>query len=357
VPPVAGDVAVTEIMFNPGPDGCVTDGSGEYFEVTNISIKVLNLNGIYVEDRNTTTGLPSGFGFQVLASVATLPPLYPGQRFVFARDPGAPFGTIPTVHYDFAASVTTPPVDKSQVGSTQMMINNTGVDGLFIATGAFASLGGTIIESVSFNGSATPLTSNIGVSVERMNLFAPWTVSGAGNDNNNCAQPLVTATYGNPDGITCTAMQRGTPGTVNSTDNTGLWPSNFLFDSLTDPNSLSMTIKGPLSMNAGALTFVNTAGPALAGFPYYIGYSLYIPGSSTPIALFVPGNPGSIVLDLFTMDWLGGFTFGPLGVDSPSVPYAPNPSIIGIDLALQALTVDGGGVVQLTNGVKATVAP
>jgi hypothetical protein len=357
VPPVAGDIAVTEIMFNPGPDACVPDINGEYFEIMNISNNLLDLNGIYIEDRNTTTGLPSGFGFQVLASVATLPPLYPGQRFVFARDTGAPFGLIPNVVYDYAVVTGPAPLDKSQVSSTGMMINNTGVDGLFIATGAFASLGGTVIEAVSYNSSAAPLLSNVGVSVERIDIFAPWAVSGVGNDNNNCAQPLLTATYGNPDGIMCTGMQRGTPGAVNSVDTTGLWPRHQVYDSVLFPNIGTITCVGPVSINAGSATFnVTDGGNGLNGLPYYLGYSDDVPGEY-PIALFIPGNPGSFVIDLVSSAYLPAALFDGAGAGTSVVAVPPNPLLIGVKFQLQWIAVGTSPVIVLSHGLRITVSP
>lgn len=357
VPPVAGDLKITEIMFNPGPDACVTDANGEYFEVTNVSTKILDLNGIYFEDRNTTTGLPSGIGFQVLASVATLPPLYPGQRFVFARDAGGPFGTIPVVNYDYAVATGGAPVDKSQVASTGMMLNNTNVDGLFVSTGNFPSMGGTIIESVSYNASAAPLASNVGISAERIDLFANWEVTGASNVNNNVGQPLTTATYGNPDGVTCTGFQRGTPGSANSIDATGLWPHHELYDSVTYPNLGTLTAVGPVSVHAGVATFpVSDGGTGLAGLPYYLGYSDDNP-FEFPIFLAIPGNPGSIVIDVGTSDYLSGYAFDGTGHDTAVVNVPNNPLLAGVKVQLQWLAVGSSPLIVLSNGLRITVSP
>ena len=94
-------------MFNPGPDACVTDNNGEYFEVTNISTHVLDLNGMFVQDFITSDNT----FFQILPSVATLPPLYPGQRFLFCRKGSADSainGGLTNVDYGYAASTSTP---------------------------------------------------------------------------------------------------------------------------------------------------------------------------------------------------------------------------------------------------------
>lgn len=216
VGPSTGDIVISEIMFNPGPDSCVTDANGEYFEITNISNKFLDLNGIYIEDRNVASGNPSGFGFRVSASVAILPILYPGNSFVFARSSNSGAnGDIPIVNYAYAAAGA-PPADKSQTGASQMLLNNSNVDGLFVAVGNFPSMGGSIIESVSYNASLPPLVPNSGISAEREDLNATWAVSGEGNSNNNCSVP--TKTFGS-----CLTLQRGTPGETTLSSNKTEW--------------------------------------------------------------------------------------------------------------------------------------
>jgi hypothetical protein len=353
VAPVAGDIAVTEIMFNPGPDACVTDANGEYFEIMNISCKALDLNGLYFEDRNTTTGLPSGFGFQVLASVATLPTLYPGQFFIFARSGNSLVnGGIPTVHYVYASTSTTPPVDKSQVGSTQMMFNNTNVDGLFIATGNFASLGGTVIESVSYNASVTPLTPNSGISAERIDPYTAWAVSGTGGTtNNNCIQSTVT--FG-----PCSPSQKGTPGARGATTVT-MWPSNSIYDSVSFPNTGILTGPEPVSVGVGNVSFEAQGGINLAGQFFSFGYADNNP-FEFPFSFFIAGNPGSIVIDLGTAAYLDdpSYQFDINGNCTFSVGVPNNPLIIGLTFQLQWLSFDPNAFQLIgSNGLYVLACP
>ncbi|MBL8692529.1 MAG: lamin tail domain-containing protein [Planctomycetes bacterium] len=361
VAPVAGDIAVSEIMFNPGPEVCVTDADGEYFEIVNISNKALDLNGIYVEDRNATTGLPTGVGFQVLPSVATLPTLYPGQSFVFVRHAtgNGPLPIAPA--YVYAATTTTAPGDKSQVGSGQMNLNNSGMDGLFIAVGNFASLGGTIIEEVSYNASSTPLTPNSGIAAERINLFAPWQVSQTVNPNdtnNNVGQAIISALYGVPNGTTCLLQQRGTPGSRNSIDTTSwIQPNHYSsFNDSLNQNTGTLIPTAPASVNASGLQLAVGGGPANGS--YSLGYGTALP--ELYINLFIPGNPGAILLDLNTAAYLSdpSFLTDGSGNGSINIPLSSNPGLVGLTFSFQWIALDFNTFqVLLSNGLTVTLAP
>lgn len=53
----AGDIIVTEIMANPD---AVSDASGEWFEITNVSSGTLNINGLVISDNGTDLHTVSG---------------------------------------------------------------------------------------------------------------------------------------------------------------------------------------------------------------------------------------------------------------------------------------------------------
>ncbi len=347
---VAGDIAVSEIMFNPGPEACVTDANGEWFEVTNISCKELDLNGLSFEDRNTTTGLPSGFGFTVKASVATLPSLFPGQSFVFARSSDTLVnGGLTPVDYVYAATTTTPAVDGSQVGSSQMFLNNSNIDGLFVATGGLASGSGTVIEAVTYNASAAPLTPNSGLAAERKNLFVAM-------DSTNANVAQSTAVYG-----PCTPANQGTPGATNTQDMT-TWVSNSAFytsfnDSL-NQNTGTLTPITPTSVGNSPLKYRLTGGPANAN--YFFMYA-DLPGELY-ISLFLPGNPGAFLIDIATSaalnDGSAMFFLDGSGNGNFEIPVPNDPLIIGKNFTTQWLALDSGtGMLIFSNGVTLTVCP
>lgn len=363
VAPAAGDIAVSEIMFNPGPEACVTDNNGEYFEITNISCKVLDLNGIFIQDATITAGVPAPTGvfFRVHPSVATLPSLYPGQRFLFCRknDPLVN-GGLSNVDYWYAAPAAAP-ADNSQIGSTSMNLNNgsTG-DGLFITVGGPAIVpspnpngyvAGTVIESVSYIATAAPfLLSGSATAGERIDLFAPMQIGGGANSANLAVSTTVNSTGCAPD-----TTYVGTPRLRNSVDTTS-WPVNVNYDSLNFPNSGVFNAVTPLSIGAGSAEFVLSGGPA--GFPYYVGYADNTNGASEfPISLFVPGQLGSINIDLFTASYLSGFTFNGSGGDSLVLPLPNDNALIALKFELQWLAVDGLANFVLSNGIRVEVCP
>lgn len=349
VAPSAGDIAITEIMFNPGAEACVTDANGEYFEVLNISSKALDLNGIYFEDRNTTTGNPSGVGFQVLGSVAVLPTLYPGQYFLFARSGNTSLnGGLPTPHYVYAATTAAAPVDKSQVGSGAMFLNNSNQDGLFVSTGNFPSMGGIIIEAVVYNASQAPLTPNAGISAERVDPFQPWTSTATSNTNS--AQPGVAAAFG-------PCIQRGTPGAVNNTSSVINWPTNSTYDSVFFPNSGVLNAPNPVSVGVGSVILKAAGGLNLAGQVFTFGYADNNPFEA-PLAVFIPGNPGSIVIDLATAGFLDdpSYLFDANGDSTFAVAVPNNPLLVNMQFQLQWLSFDPVNFILVgSNGKLVTV--
>jgi hypothetical protein len=357
VPPVAGDLAVSELMFNPGPDACVTDNNGEYFEVTNISTHVLDLNGMFVQDFITSDNT----FFQILPSVATLPPLYPGQRFLFCRKGSADSainGGLTNVDYGYAASTSTPPADRSQVGSAQMNLGNSSTgDGIRLSVGGplvvpspnpNGYVAGTLVEIATVVVTSAPFTSSgSGQAAERIDLFQPMQFTGSVNSSNLA---LSTVVHAMPCG---TSTFVGTPREANSVDNTS-WPSNTNYDSVSFPNSGTLKFTSPVSVGAGVATFKVTGGPTLAGLPYYLGYA----GDTLfeiSIDTFLPGNPGSIVIDLNTAVYVAGFSFDGSSANSSSIAIPNNPLLVGAQFDLQWLALDPTLLIILSNGVRITI--
>lgn len=357
VPPIAGDLAVSELMFNPGPDLCVTDNNGEYFELTNISTKVLDLNGIFVQDYVTST--PTFF--QVLPSVATLPPLYPGQRFLFARTAAAATnGGLTNVDYPYQVLVNPAPVDFSQVGVGSMNLGNgnTG-DGIRISVGGPLDLPvpagyvqGTEIARATVCVTSAPFTSSgSGQAAERIDLFAPMEFTPGSPLVNSPNLAVSTTSNLMPCG---TNSFFGTPRLPNSVDNSS-WPTNVNYDSLTYANTGTLRFTSPVSVGVGSATFKVDGGASLAGLPYNIGFSDDVPGEY-PIELFLPGNPGSIVIDLPSSGWINNYaSFDGTGKHSNAIPVPANPLLIGLSFQLQWLAVDTNVTIVCSNGVRVTV--
>lgn len=359
VAPVAGDLAISEIMNNPGIDACVTDNNGEWFEITNISTKVLDLNGIFIGDGVT----PTAAFFRTMPVVATIPDVYPGQAIVFARRASALVnGGVSNVVYEYAA-VGTAPADNSQIGSTAMNLNN-GADGIHISVGGPLTLPspnpngyvlGTEIEAVTYDSSQAPYTSGgNATAAERKDLFAPMTFT-AGAPNVNSAN-LAISTNGfhtflagscGPGTPTSDFTQFGTPGAVNSTDTTPIWPSNSIYDSVSFPNTGVLSPDGPATIGGGAMRLSVASGPALT--PFFLGYAGDVV-SETPISLFIPGNPGSFVIDLGTAQYTPLGAFNATGDGAFNVPLPPVPALIGVDIRLQWLAIDPSFVIVLSNG-------
>lgn len=359
VPPGIGDIAVSEIMHNPAPDACVTDNNGEYFEITNISSKALDLNGIFIQDGYT----PTGVFFRTTSTVATLPPLYPGQKFLFCRSANSLVnGGLTSVDYAYTSSPANS--DNSTVSTTAMNLNNGSEgDGIHITVGGPFTVptpnpngyvAGTLIESITYRGNIAPYTSNgPGEAGERKDLFAPMVATGT-PPTANSSNLAVSTTVQIATGTGCSGNTYvGTPRERNSTDITQ-WPMNVNYDSLTDPNSGTLNFTLPVSVGAGVATFDVDGGAGLALQPYYLGYSDDNPGNY-PMSLFFPGCPGSIVIDILTSDYLFGYAFDASGKDSSSVTVPANPLLIGLKFQLQWLAVDGITPIVLSNGVRVTV--
>src|SRR5262245_7385542 len=361
VTPAAGDLAISEMMFDPGPLACVNDANGEYFEVTNISTKVLDLNGLFFEDGVTAggTGSTSGVFFRTTATVATIPPLYPGQAVVFVRGGNSSFSTpvSPTYNGGVANAVyvytsATANADNSTVASSAMNFNNTGFgDGLHISVGGPLTLPtpnpngyvlGTEIEGVSYSPSTLPYPPTTAKAWERKDLFAPMVVDALGNNSSNLAlstNAFVTWLPNSCDGIstpTGSFQVFGTPGAPNSTD-VSLWPTNSTFDSASFPNTGVMIPVGPLSVGAGVAHYTCSGGPPFTtlffGFAPNVAFEL-------PVSAFFPGNPGAFLLDLASAQYLPIANFDANGAASLAVPVPNNPAIIGATVRLQWLSLD-----------------
>lgn len=362
VTPAAGDLAVSEIMFNPGPDACVTDNNGEYFEITNISCKVLDLNNnVFFQDATITAGVvnPTGVFFHCTSTVATLPPLYPGQRFLFCRTNNSALnGGLTSVDYAFTSSPAN--ADNSTVGTTSMNLNNgsTG-DGIVITVGGPAIVptpnpngyvAGTVIETVSYFATAAPFTGGgTGQAAERKDLFAPMNIAGTANSAN-----LALSTTVNTSCVGNTFV--GTPRLRNSVD-TSVWTVNTSYDSVFFPNTGTLSALGPVSVGAGSVDFLAGNGPALQTL--YFGYADNAGGTAeTPLSLLIPGNLGSIVIDIFTAAYLDTYTFDGAGGGVVNVGVPNNPLIIGLLFETQWLGLDPNTFTLIgSNGVRVTVCP
>lgn len=347
VPPAAGDLVVSEIMFNPGPlTTCnVDDANAEWFEVTNISDKVLNLNdNVFFQD-----GYPNASGtfFRPTETVAWLPPLYCGQRFLFCRkaDPAVNSG-LTNVDYDFAVNTGDPvPGDNARVSSTGMQLNN-GATGerLFISVGGplvvpgtnpNGYVTGTLVDQVGYIAGAIPFAlSGNQTAAERIDLFAPM-IDAAGANSANLA---ISTTNNVSAACTGTGDFLATPRALNSTDNT-LWPTSVFqnYNSILSPNFGTLRAKGPAAIGL-PLDLRLGAGPASTAFT--LGYAEG--AGDLPFSLFFAGNPGSIVLDIGTLAFLDdiSYVFDGAGQASIGVPVPNNPLLETMNFYLQWLAFD-----------------
>lgn len=336
LPPEPGELVISEVMFNPTGTGTDVQNVGEWFELTNISGKVLDVNNLYFQDGPFAGASGSDAYFQVLPAVATLPPMFPGQRFVFARsnDP-ALNGGIPQVDYAYASTSSTTPADHSQVGHAKMNMSNSNIDGMHITKGAPAFYGGTVIDSFSYNPASNPLPVCIGVSVERVDLYGPMSVVGVGNSP-NVAPASIASTFG-----TTVPPQSGTPGAMNSMDATPVWHLYYEFADSNNQNTGAITVNTPLSAGAGTVTFNIQCGPSNG--VYTLGYATGI--GEVPLSLLVGGMPGSILLDLYIANYLFdwndiAYYLDPAGNGSLTVAYNPDPTLNGSVFYFQYLGVD-----------------
>jgi hypothetical protein len=360
--PAPGDLAVSEIVFNPGPDACVTDNNGEYFELTNISTKVLDLNGLFFQDATITAGVaaPTGVFFRIVNPGPVL--LYPGQKYLLCRSANSAVnGGLTNVDYEYTAA--TVPADNSKVGTTSMNLNNRSTgDGIFITVGGPAIVptpnpngyvAGTIIESVSYCATSAPFTSSGNAQgAERKDLFSPMVVAPASSPLANSSNLAVsTATK-----VSCVGNTYvGTPRERNSTDITN-WPTNTNYDSVNFPNSGALKAVLPLSIGAGIAEFTADGGALAANGIISFGYADSLNGAAEwPISLFLPGNPGSIVIDLPSAGYDNSYVFDGSGKADFTYPLPPNPLFIGMTLEVQWVSVDANITVICSNGVRVQI--
>ncbi|MFN0207470.1 MAG: hypothetical protein ACKVS6_14285 [Planctomycetota bacterium] len=391
VAPGIGDIAVSEIMNNPGPAACVDDNNGEWFEITNISSVVLNMDGVFIQDStvNLTLGtvVPSGVFFKINASAACavnptkITNFYPGQKLLFVRHSTSDNGLTGIATADYAYAVTSPnpvPADNSQIAAAGMNFNN-GNDGVFVTVGGPAIVpavnpngyvAGTVIESISYNSAAAPFVAGgSGNSGERMDLFSPMHIvfTGTGpfvaTNSPNLAFSCKLGTQpddgiGDPSLCLPTAFYNATPGERNCTDITN-WPTNTNYDSVNYPNSGTMKAVLPVSVGAGIAEFATT-GPA--NDVYYLGYADDTNGTSEfPATLLPPffNSPGSINIDLFTAGYTGpDYAFDGTGAGLAQIAVPANPLIIGLKFELQYLAFDSVNLIYvLSNGVRVQIVP
>ncbi|MFN0207469.1 MAG: hypothetical protein ACKVS6_14280 [Planctomycetota bacterium] len=333
VPPDPGDVCISELFFNAL---CVDDNFGEWFEVTNISGKVIDMNGLYFQD-GAFPGQNSDRYFQVLPSVATLPPMYPGQRFVFARSNDVTKNNgIPQVDYWYVSASLSPPVDRSQVGDGQMNMGNQNPDGMHISIGMPSFLGGVTIASASYCPTAVPcIPLSDGISFERIDLYQSMDATTTTNST-NMAACLAGNGWGN-----CFPFELGTPGLSNSTDVTPEWNVYIPFNDTLNQNTGLIRATTLLSWQAGQVTFKMSQG--VPSTFYTLGYAEGY--SEIPLSFIFPGNPGSILLDLNSAVYAfdGGDTnyyFDAGGEATLTIPFTPDASLFGKVFHLQWLSYD-----------------
>ncbi|MFN0207468.1 MAG: hypothetical protein ACKVS6_14275 [Planctomycetota bacterium] len=395
VAPGAGDLAISEIMNNPGPAACVDDNNGEWFEITNISSVILNLDGVFVQDATVSltlgTVVPTGVFFRInAASAAAINPtkitnFYPGQRLLFARHSTVDNGLNGVATVDYAYAVTSPnpvPADNSQVASSgagAMNFNN-GNDGCFITVGGPAVVpavnpnnyvAGTVIESISYNSAAAPFVAGgSGNSGERMDLFSPMDIvfTGAGpfvaTNSANLAFSCNMGTQpddgiGDPSLCLATAFYNASPGLRNCTDTTN-WPTNTNYDRTNFPNTGTMKAVIPVSNGVGFAEFVTGNGPANEF--YYLGFADDANGTAEfPGTLLPPffNSPGCINIDLFVAGYTGpDYQFSGTGTGFASISFLPDPLLIGKKFELQWLTFDSVNLIFVfSNGVRVEIVP
>lgn len=329
VTPVPGDLAISEVLFDSA--SAVDDNDGEWFEVTNVSMKALDLGGLYVQDLETPGSATAPY-FQIPAGA--LPALYPGASFVFARNGSAlANGGITAVHYEYSVATGVPvPADKSKVSHTGMAFSNSSIDAVFLTTGAPANLGGFVIESITYDPTTAPLTSHNGIAFERANLYAPWQATNL---------TASAATFGS-------AAQKGTPGSTNSNDTTlySTWSKYFpVAPGAGDVGAL--TAVGAASIQGGAARLRLSGGPPFA--QYAVGYAL------APAQ--VPFSNGTLLLELGSALFIAvpSLSFDAGGQAGLDVPLGA--ALIGAQAHLQWFSFDPAAGFVLSNGLSVDVAP
>ncbi len=312
--PVPGEISVSEIMFNPASP--VDDNDGEWFEVTNVSTKVLDLTGLFFQDL-APAGSATAPYFQV--PPGALPDLWPGESFVFARsaDPSLN-GGLTNVHYAYSvATGVTPPADKSKVSHTGMALSNSSIDFLAITTGAQASVGGFVLELVTYDPTKAPYSTNSGIAFERGDLLGPWSAT-------NVA--ASTGSFGS-------VPQSGTPGAFNSNDVT-LYPSWYHFPAPSPgaADTGSLLALGPASVHGGIARLRLSNGPPASPFAIAI----------SPVTTEWVLLGGTVLVDLLAAAvWDDpGFAFDASGSAALDVPI--DPLLLGAQLHVQWFAWDFG---------------
>ncbi|MSR75820.1 MAG: DUF839 domain-containing protein [Planctomycetes bacterium] len=182
--PVVGELVISEVL----PDAAVIlDDNGEYFEVCNVSVRVLDLAGCSFIDTDSVSG----------ASITGTLLLQPGEFMTFIRDAAqATAWSIPGQRVGYAAvSASSCSAGVACVAAGSMTFNN-GADGVVIMNAV-----GTVLDSVAWS-SATA-----GVALERVDLRSAWNAPGN----------VVAAVF------PLDANNSGTPGRANSADETKAW--------------------------------------------------------------------------------------------------------------------------------------
>lgn len=351
VVPGVGDLTFSEVMFNPL---CVQDNDGEWFEVTNISGKVLDLNGLYFQD-GYVPGASGDRYFRVLPTVATLPPMYPGQRFIFARKANPTLNNgLPWVDYEYTAPDGSPvPLDFSQVGHTQMNMGNSAPDGMHISVNNAAFFGGTVIASTSYVPNAAPIFPSDGYSYEAVDLYVPMVALSVTQNSPNMKQPLPTATYG-----LCMPQEFGTPGGVNSVEAT-TWKAYVVYNDTLNQNTGILTTDTPVSLSQGyVLARMKNGSP-------FQSYTLGIADDrgELPLSLVFFAWTGAILLDLNTAAYLfdpndNAYYFDPNGEAALLLQVPQVPQLLGHDFDLQWLGFDVvSGQLKASHGIEVVVTP
>ncbi len=167
-PPAPGDLVITELMINPSS---IQDQDGEWFEVANVSDRVIDLLGLVVEDADANS-------FAVTADTHVT--VGPGEFFVFGPNADAATNGGVAVDYEY----------------TGLMLNNDG-DSLTL------SYDGRTIDTVVYDdGTLYPILAGASMSLD------PEALNASDNDDpaNWCA---ATSSYD--------SRNKGTPGAVNDT--------------------------------------------------------------------------------------------------------------------------------------------
>jgi hypothetical protein len=175
-------------------------------------------------------------------------------------------------------------------------------------------------------------------------------VSGFANQNLAASSaPIVPSPCPTPD--------LGTPRLQNSGDAT-VWGAPFFqaYDDATFPNTGTISPLLPASVSGGVLRYGLGGGPV--GQSFLLGFSNAAATPGVPISLFLPGNPGSFVIDLGTSTFLDiPGTFDALGEVTLNLPIPNVPSFVGATIATQWVSVAPPLTLVLSHGVLATFVP